>query len=344
MDAVLLLLVVAYLMAIIYAANQVEIGEWTFNTLQPMLYGLVGVVALLAFVTFVGLGLPLPQLNGDAPIDRLDPLALVLSLLLVVACVAGAALVTRSEAARYRVPSFISEPSIYRPNSPVHLAAVVLSLMLVCSQALTFLSGGGLAGVAQDVAISGLSVFELLLNMVLWVSAAFLGVGYLLRRDLSQALTRLGLRAPTRGDVLGGVAVGLGLFGMSIAFSILWQAFAPPEQFAEQNQAAQQIAMSIDRFALVLAVSLSAAIGEEIFIRGALQPVFGVALSSAFFAVLHSQYLFAPSMLFIFAVSVGLGLLRRHTSTTAAIIAHFVYNFVPLFFSYLALSSMGGAP
>lgn len=344
MDAVLLLLVVVYLMAIIYTANQVEIEEWSLNILQPMLSGLIGMVGLLTFVTVIGLWLPLPQLNGDTPIERLEPLALVLSLVLVAGCLTGAVLVSRSESARYRVPSFISEPSIYRPNSPVHVAAVVLSLMLVCSQALTFLSGGGLAGVAQGVAISGLSVFELLLNLILWVSAAFLGVGYLIRRDLPQALTRLGLRAPTRVDLFGGVAAGLVLFGMSIAFSILWQAVATPEQFAEQNQAAQQIAMSIDRFALVLAVSLSAAIGEEIFIRGALQPVFGVVLSSGFFAVLHSQYLFAPSMLFIFAVSVGLGLLRRRTSTTAAIIAHFVYNFVPLFFSYLALSSMGGAP
>jgi len=192
--------------------------------------------------------------------------------------------------------------------------------------------------------MSGLSVFELLLNMLLWLIAAFWGVGYMMRRDLPHTLTRLGLRAPTLGDILGGIAVGLGLFGMSIAFSILWQTVATPQQFAEQNQAAQQIAMSIDRLALVLAVALTAAIGEEIFIRGALQPVFGVVLSSVFFAVLHSQYLFAPSMLFIFAVSVGLGLLRRRASTTAAVIAHFVYNFVPLFLSYLALSSMGGAP
>ncbi len=191
MDAVLLLLVVVYLMAIIYTANQVEIEEWSLNILQPMLSGLIGMVGLLTFVTVIGLWLPLPQLNGDTPIERLEPLALVLSLVLVAGCLTGAVLVSRSESARYRVPSFISEPSIYRPNSPVHVAAVVLSLMLVCSQALTFLSGGGLAGVAQGVAISGLSVFELLLNLILWVSAAFLGVGYLIRRDLPQALIRL---------------------------------------------------------------------------------------------------------------------------------------------------------
>jgi len=120
MDVVLLLLVVVYLMAIIYAANQVELGEWTFSTLQPMLYGLIAMIGLLTFITVVGLWLPSPQLNGDTPIERLDPLALILSLLLVAGCLGGATLAPsprvtvcrRSSVSRPRIAP--RPPSIWR--------------------------------------------------------------------------------------------------------------------------------------------------------------------------------------------------------------------------------------
>lgn len=343
MDTLAVLLGIIYLMAVIYAANKVELEHWNIAALQTMLYALVTFMGLLLFVTLISLWMPLPALGNIAPAQRLDSLTLVLSVLLAVAAVSGSVIIIRSETARYRVPAFISEPSTYSPRSPVHMAAIVLILCIVCGQVLTYLSGGGIEGIAEDVALNGISFTGLALNTLLWVGASLLGVGYLLRRDGLQTLERLGLRWPTRADVWGGILTGLALFGLSIVFTMLWRALASPEQFEQQNQAAQQIAMSVDRFALVLLLSGAAAVGEEIFMRGALQPVFGVVLTSAFFATLHAQYLFAPSMLFIFAVSVGFGLLRRRTSTTAAMIAHFVYNFVPLLLSYLALSSMGGA-
>jgi membrane protease YdiL (CAAX protease family) len=37
-----------------------------------------------------------------------------------------------------------------------------------------------------------------------------------------------------------------------------------------------------------------------------------------------------PAMLIILVVGSGLALLRRYQSTTSAIIAHFIYNFVPI--------------
>jgi membrane protease YdiL (CAAX protease family) len=76
-------------------------------------------------------------------------------------------------------------------------------------------------------------------------------------------------------------------------------------------------------------VAGGAAIGEEIFMRGALQPVFGIGLTSAFFALLHSQYLLTPTFAFIFFVGVVFGIVRRNVGTTSAVIAHFIYNVAP---------------
>jgi hypothetical protein len=66
-------------------------------------------------------------------------------------------------------------------------------------------------------------------------------------------------------------------------------------------------------------------VGEEILFRGALQPRLGIGLSAALFAVLHVQYQI-PGILMIFAVGVGLGLVKRRTSTTFTIVVHVVYD------------------
>ena len=79
-----------------------------------------------------------------------------------------------------------------------------------------------------------------------------------------------------------------------------------------------------------LLVAVLAAICEEILFRGALQPVFGLVISSLFFTALHLQYALTPAALILFVVALGFGLLRKHVSTTAAIIAHALYNILPI--------------
>jgi membrane protease YdiL (CAAX protease family) len=90
----------------------------------------------------------------------------------------------------------------------------------------------------------------------------------------------------------------------------------------------------------------SAAIGEEILFRGALQPVFGIIPTTLFFALLHSQYALTPSTIVIILVGGAFGWLKEKQSTTAAIIAHFAYNFVLLGIAYVAvrLEEMGITP
>ena len=79
----------------------------------------------------------------------------------------------------------------------------------------------------------------------------------------------------------------------------------------------------------------SAGIGEEAVFRGALQPRFGMVLPSLLFTMLHGpQYGFNVALLGLFGVSMILALLRKNVNTTAAMIAHALYNAVQV----LALS------
>jgi hypothetical protein len=226
----------------------------------------------------------------------------------------------------------------YRPESLVHQTAVILCLAVLVLTAFQFVSLGGLEGVAETVEQTGISVNSALLDGVLWVIAAFLGVGFAIRRGLPDTLARLGLRAPTRDDWRMGVGYGVGLVVLQIVFQIVWAALAP-DAFATQTTAAQALTNVIDSLPLALVVAFSAAVGEEIFMRGALQPVFGLVPVSVFFVALHVQYTLTPIMLFLFVVSLALGVLRNRASTTAAIIAHFVYNALP----FVLFSLLGGA-
>jgi membrane protease YdiL (CAAX protease family) len=84
-----------------------------------------------------------------------------------------------------------------------------------------------------------------------------------------------------------------------------------------------------------LLLGLGAAAGEETLFRGALQPVFGVVLTSLLFASLHVQYGPSVSLGYVFLLSVGLGILRNRINTTAAFVAHAGYNFSGVLLAYL---------
>ena len=115
-----------------------------------------------------------------------------------------------------------------------------------------------------------------------------------------------------------------------IAFNVVWNLLASPDVIKQQTQVSQQLALHFDTLPFAFIAAISAALGEEILMRGALQPVFGLALTSAFFALLHTQYWINPGLILVFIIALILGLMRQRQSTSSAIIAHFVYNFMQL--------------
>ncbi|MBL8164730.1 MAG: CPBP family intramembrane metalloprotease [Anaerolineae bacterium] len=247
-----------------------------------------------------------------------------------------------SETTRQSIRRRLGMNDIYDPESSVHNVAIVLALAFLSVSIGQLIVSGGVAGMAQDIEMGGISTGLLVFQTLLLIALAFLGVGMAIRRDMTGSLARLGLRIPTSQDVIWGVGVGVSLYVLLLILVTLWAAFVPPEQLEQQSAASEQIAQIFNTIPLALLISASAAISEEILFRGALQPVFGLPLSSVFFALVHMQYALTPATIIIFIVSLGLGWLRQRQSTTAAIIAHFVYNFVQLLLAILAASIIGG--
>jgi membrane protease YdiL (CAAX protease family) len=158
------------------------------------------------------------------------------------------------------------------------------------------------------------------------VIAALLGVGLYIRRNQQQTLERLGLTAPTVRHI--GIAAGttVGLLALSLLTNVAWQAF-DPQSLNEVGGVLKALTGNLTGIPGALAIGLSAAIGEEMFFRGAYQPRMGLPLAALLFASFHVQYGITPATLLVLAIGVVLGVLRQRTSLTVCIMVHFLFNF-----------------
>ena len=218
----------------------------------------------------------------------------------------------------------------YNPDSIVHTTAIVIALFQILNVIGGFILAGGIEGLAEQFASGGLS-FDLLIGGLLTnLLVALLGVGLFIRRNVHQTLERLGLDTIAPVTLLMGAVIGFAVFWIVFGLSSLWTLIVSPETLAEQSSASEQLFLLFSgSFIGGLMLAATAAIGEEILFRGALQPIFGIFWTSIFFAILHTQYTLTPAVLLIFGVSLAFGWVRQRYGTAAAIMAHFVYNFIP---------------
>lgn len=209
-------------------------------------------------------------------------------------------------------------------RNPLHRAAALLVVAQAAwSLPRLLLPPGAYAASFFPADLSGV-LSNLLSAALAYLALSLLGAGWILRRDWDSVLRRLGLRLPTRRDWLAGLAAGLLIFGgMTLATNFISSTAKGP---AGASELFNIVKVSLP--AAFLVSSLSSA-GEEVFFRGALQPVFGLWVSSALFTLVHAQYGLSPELLILFFVSIGFGLLRKRFSASAAIIAHASYNFAP---------------
>lgn len=225
--------------------------------------------------------------------------------------------------------SAFEQPTFDRRN-PVHRVAGLLLIAVTflsawqaffqIDESASFYFASDIGGLLQSM--SGM--------VLIYISIAALGVGWRMRRSWRDALHRLGLKRPTIGDCFAAIAWGCLIFaGMTFA-SWLMTAGLSPDQFDTGMDGSLQL-YELLRSSLPAAflVAILAGTGEEILFRGALQPVFGLIVSSMVFALVHVQYGISPATLLLFFVSLGLGLVRKRYNTMAAIIAHATYNFMP---------------
>lgn len=223
----------------------------------------------------------------------------------------------------------------FNRKNAVHQLAVILMIFQAAAVLWTLVTAGG---ADFSYANPADALANLAAGAAIYTAVAILGVGWPIRRNARQVCRRLGLRLPNRRDWLAGIAAAVVLYIIASAAAAAWAGLAAPDALERQTAAAWRLFDAFNSsLALAALFALLTAVSEEILFRGALQPVFGLTLSSLFFTWLHLQYALTPGMLILFIVSLGFGLLRNRASATAAIIAHSIYNFIPFWVSALPI-------
>ena len=218
-------------------------------------------------------------------------------------------------------------------HSPVHTLALVLAGYLVGQGALAMTQGGlqGLDDTLGTVSIGLFVVSELVLAVL-----AFLGIGWLVRRNGRELFQRMGLKRVTSIQLLIGAGIIVILVLFQALAGLIW-ALINPEQ-AELLESVNNLLLGdIDTIGEWFLLALAAGLGEELLFRGALQPVLGLGFTAVLFGLVHVQYGFSPIILVLIILAVVLGIVRQRYSTTLAIIIHFGYDFVLGLLALLAI-------
>ncbi len=316
-----------------YAGSPPDRGSGLDVLLNLLLFIILGVLLLYsANVLLAGL---FPQMAAETELTvNLDTAVYVSAVGLLAAAVSSVLILRRD--VRLWLAERLGSHGSFDPDSRVHMTALVLAVIFLSYTAMDLILVGGVAGLAENLAEQSPGAQDALGSLLIMLVVAFFGVGLIVRRSLPQTFERLALRSPTFSDVLWGVGTAGACLGLIFVFGIVMSLVLSPEALEQQGAASDQIARALGgSLILVFLAAFAAAIGEEVLFRGALQPVFGLVPTTLFFALLHTQYALTPGSAIIVIVGGAFGVLKQRTSTTAAIIAHFTYNFVLLALAYL---------
>jgi len=302
------LALLAALAGVFVAANVADVDpQW-----RELYYALGWVIPGLGFAGGILLGVDLWR-SGL-------PLTARAALVLLCACAAGLSVLSVATPAANRMAKVLLGAD--RPGHLLRLSARIVVLTFALSIPGWFASQTVLEELLRDptplLERAGLGG-----GLIGYVLLAFAGVGWLVRRDLRESAARLGLRWPRAADIVA-AAIAVGMLSALNVGSEWFQQRYFPDSWKLDHRMTEAMASGMRPWTIVL-LGFSAGIGEEITMRGALQPKLGIVLTAACFAALHVQYSWF-GMIVIFALGILLGVVRKRTSTTAAMIAHGVYD------------------
>jgi uncharacterized protein len=207
------------------------------------------------------------------------------------------------------------------PDNPVHAFALVLVVILFGTQVSTIFFTS-LAITAQ----STVGIGDLVAQAVGLLILAAAGVGIFVRRDGTQIAARLGLVRPAWWHIALGLAAAGAFLVVAQATDELGRTLTPDIYRQLQTNTNQLFGGLVSNPVGIATIALAPAISEEILFRGALQPRIGLTATALLFASFHSQYGLSFDTLAVFAIAIGLGLIRKFTNTTTSVISHATYN------------------
>lgn len=167
----------------------------------------------------------------------------------------------------------------------------------------------------------------LLQQLLAFVAVAYVAVGYRNYRTGEEATQRLGIQIPTPQQIIMGLAGVVAAFVAALFGGALTQ-WLQPDSLEGLENSIDAMTSGVTAPIVALILALSSGIGEEVLLRGAVQPRYGIVLTSILFTFLHAQYGFTWVLLGLFFMGVIFGWLAKRYGTMAAVVAHVVYNLI----------------
>ena len=206
------------------------------------------------------------------------------------------------------------------PTSPIDMTGLAVVLATIAFFWITFLSRPE----PTDEAV-GITLSDLLLQVTAFVGLAFILAGALVYRTWPTVIDRLDLRRFSRKGVVAALGVVVAAFVLQIIASLMTE-WLQPEIIDDLERVTRDMTANVQHPLGAIALGLSAGIGEEFLLRGAIQPRFGLVLTSLLFALLHVQYGLSFTLIALFGIGMMLGLVKNRYGTWAAVLGHATFN------------------
>jgi membrane protease YdiL (CAAX protease family) len=225
----------------------------------------------------------------------------------------------------------------FDPDSFVHRIALVTILALILIPPVPLLVAGippYLSPQFVELLTGSGDFFADMIQMnvygLFWILVASLLIaGACVRRTFAGALKRLGLTMPTGREVALAVGAALALVASFYFIDPVLTALVSYLGLPVTDTELVNLLFAGTLTPLgIVATSIAAGFGEEVSIRGLLQPRFGILLPALLFASLHAFQYSWDGLISVFLAGVVFAYIRSYISTTASAITHTVYDLV----------------
>ncbi len=326
-------LFVVLAMLVYLAEDRYRVFRWVA---VAWLFVLIGGLAVAAAGIGVISILPAEVLTtGELDPDAVTlALAADVALLLLGVLVAGlASLIGFSRRFRVRLARYLP----FDPDSLLHTVALVVVIALILIPPVPLLVTGGPPFLSPQFLDLLLASGDLLADTVtlnaytlFWtLIGSFFIAGAYVRRTPGETLKRLGLVRPTGREVVLAVA---GALALVLAFHFIDPVLATLVGWlglpVTDGEAVNLLFSGSLTLPGIIMASIAAGFGEEVSIRGLLQPRFGILLPALLFASLHAFQYSWDGIISVFLAGIVFAYIRRYSNTTTSAITHTVYDLV----------------
>ena len=234
------------------------------------------------------------------------------------------------------------------PDSDLHRGGLAIIVALILLPFIS-LASTGMPILLSDASLDAMAManampspFINLASLVWIIIASFLIAGLFTGRTLPETLQRLGLVKPTTEELGIACGTGVALVGVFLAIdfviAFVFTSLGLPVTALYEEQLTLLFAGALT-IPGAITMAIMAGFGEEISIRGLIQPRYGIILASLCFAALHAFQYHWDGVLSVFLVGLIFGWMRTRWNTTTTAISHTIYDLV--YFSLIMAGVVG---